>query len=311
MKKINYLIISCLLFITFTVPQNVYAENYKTYDVVSISDNSYTIKCSVMNGSTMDLNDICYAGQPLKNYVFTASAMKDGNFVVGNFYWDNPNYIIVSGEQIVKLMFNDYYKNKIVTCDVYLYGLEQPKKVTDDPFDDTIGTPKSEESVEDTATALTVSNLILADEATYDINLVNRDLDSSYSWTTSNSKVAKVSKSSGVVTGLSDGTAKITCKASDGTVLTSEVTVVTDDENLPMLTENDLDLSVGELVDINVDNSIAKSTYKWTSTNKSVAKVTSKTGKVTALKTGTATIQCVIKTPQDKIIVLKSDVTIE
>ncbi len=58
-----------------------------------------------------------------------------------------------------------------------------------------------------------------------------------------------------------------------------------------------VDILVGEKYSLNVSNKVKNSTYKWTSSNKQVATVTSK-GLVTGIKKGTTDITCTVKTPK-------------
>jgi hypothetical protein len=318
MKKINKLIITCILSVIFIVPQNVYAQSHETYDIINISNNSYDIKCFVKNIIARDFNDGCYIGQPLKNYLINSSAKINDKTILGDFYWENPDYVIVEGEQTVKLIFKPYWDEKgfktdeIVTCEVYLYGLEQPKKVTDDPYDDTIGTPKTDAVVESTPLSLTATNVVLDEDTVYDINLLNKDVDATCTWKTSDSKVVKINSKSGLITPVSEGSAKVTCTVKNDNevqTLTTDV-IVGVDENAPVLTESDLELSVGNTFDLNLENTIAQSKVKFTSSDKLTAKVNSKTGNVTALKAGDVDIYCTITTPENKVIVLKCDVEI-
>jgi uncharacterized protein YjdB len=164
------------------------------------------------------------------------------------------------------------------------------------------------------ATALTVNSLYLDTGTSYDINLSNKVSGSSYEWTTSNSSIATVSRS-GLVTAKRNGKSTIKCKVTspDNKVqtLTAEVTVGTNIEDYPTLNETSLDLEVGDIFDINVEDKISDCKYKFTSSNKSLAKVTTLTGKVTALNKGDLIIICTITTKDKDMIVLKCNVNIE
>jgi uncharacterized protein YjdB len=84
-----------------------------------------------------------------------------------------------------------------------------------------------------------------------------------------------------------------------------------DIDNYPTLNETSLDLEVGDIFDINVENKLSDCKYKFTSSDKSLAKVTTLTGKVTALNKGDLTVTCTITNKDKSIIVLKCDVSIE
>lgn len=117
-------------------------------------------------------------------------------------------------------------------------------------------------------------------------------------WKSSNSAIAKVS-SSGKVTGISKGTATITCTTKDGKIKkTCKVTVygVPTDPNQKVmgvrLNKSNLTLKNGktyQLIATVVPNDAANQKVTWSSDNTSVATVNSK-GKITAKKAGKAVI---------------------
>ncbi len=78
----------------------------------------------------------------------------------------------------------------------------------------------------------------------------------------------------------------------------------------PKLTKSKVTLvGKGDVVDINISNKVAKSKYKWTSSDTKVAKVSSK-GLVTSVGGGSATIKCVITYPTKKTKTLSCKVTV-
>ena len=191
--------------------------------------------------------------------------------------------------------------------------------IPDDPtYEELSGTIRvevrvPEEPDEPTTPSLTATKIMLDSMTSYDINLNNKILGSKYKWTSSNPKVAKVNEKNGFVTAVSEGTAIITCEITlpNGTtqILQSLVTVGYD-ENAPVLTDTQLDLEIGDKYDINVENKIAKSKYRWVSSDRNVVKVNSSNGKVTAVGPGVAYIACTITTPENQVIVLRCDVTV-
>jgi hypothetical protein len=168
--------------------------------------------------------------------------------------------------------------------------------------------------VEDAAITLTASTLMLTTDSSFDVNIENKEFGSTYKWSSKDTTVAKVNKS-GVVTALDEGSTEVICEVvnpiGEKTVLSTDVVVGTDDDNSPTLTEDELTLDVGELFDVNVENSIKGSKYKWTSSDKTIAKVTSTSGKITGLKQGEVIITCVITTPDKAVFVLTCSVGIE
>lgn len=116
-------------------------------------------------------------------------------------------------------------------------------------------------------------------------------------WTSSNSKVAKVD-TNGKVTAVAAGIATITAKSSDGTVTAKAVITV---KNVAVTkvksSASKATLAVGKTKTLKATVSPSNATNKavsWTSSNKKVAKVSSK-GKVTAVAPGTATITVTTK----------------
>ncbi len=110
-------------------------------------------------------------------------------------------------------------------------------------------------------------------------------------WTSSNTKVAKVS-ADGKVTAIKNGTATITCKASNGKTATCKITV----KNIPVTdikfdkTSVIADKGVAFTIKATFSPSNATNkTIKWTTSDKSVATVSS-SGKVTAVGSGVCQI---------------------
>lgn len=68
-------------------------------------------------------------------------------------------------------------------------------------------------------------------------------------------------------------------------------------------------VAVGKTVFLEVLNKVSKSTYKWSTSDKTVATVTNK-GTVKGIKAGTATITCKATTPAKKVYTLKAKVTV-
>lgn len=71
------------------------------------------------------------------------------------------------------------------------------------------------------------------------------------------------------------------------------------------------DNEIGSKYDFNISNKVAKSTYKWTTSNKAVATVNSKGLTKAGTKTGKATISCKITLPTKKTKTLKATVTVK
>jgi uncharacterized protein YjdB len=124
---------------------------------------------------------------------------------------------------------------------------------------------------------------------------------------------APVNQKNGLVTAVNDGKATITCKITEETGNVTELkstVIVGEDENFPSLSDTDLDLEVGDSYTLKADNKPKGSICKWKTSDKSVAKVTTKLGKVTAVKKGDAVITCTV-THDKEVTVLRCDVTVE
>lgn len=167
---------------------------------------------------------------------------------------------------------------------------------------------------EPTPPFLTATSVQLLTKSTaYDININNKPSGASYSWTSSDPSVVEVNSKNGKIKALKEGKSTITCNVTyeDGAKETLKSIVnVGYDENAPVLTEDDLSLSVGDAYDINLENTVAKSKYRWVSSNKNVVKVNSLNGKVTAVSLGSAYVTCTITTPDKQVIVLKCDINV-
>jgi hypothetical protein len=163
-----------------------------------------------------------------------------------------------------------------------------------------------------TTPSLTATTVRLTTLTAYDINLDNKVSGSLYSWTSSDTSVVDVSKG-GLLKAKKEGAATITCDIvypDGGQSSLSSLVAVGFDENAPLLTETSLDLETGDVFDINLENKVAKSKYRWVSSDKSIVKVSSPSGKVTAMSEGEAYVTCTITTPEKQVIVLRCDISV-
>ena len=231
------------------------------------------------------------AGKKLGDYKISGFYAHNNTILSHEVYWANPQQIIVPGPQTVQIIAKHDGKDIILSGEII--GIE---------LDEAISAP-----------SLTAATVTLNTLTTYDINLDNKVSGSKYKWTSSDEAVAKVNPKNGLVTAVSEGTAIITCEMvlPDGTTQTlSSVVMVGYDENAPVLTETQLDLEVGDKFDINLENKIAKSKYRWVSSDRTVVKVNSSNGKITAVGPGEAYVTCTITTPDRQVIVLRCDISV-
>lgn len=137
-------------------------------------------------------------------------------------------------------------------------------------------------------------------------------------WKSSNPKVAKVD-SNGKITAVKKGTATITCTAKDSSKkkVTCKVTVTNDSDSSSTkvtgisLNNTSLSMEKGDTSTLTATVTPSTASNKnltWRSSNMKVAKVDS-SGKVTAVKKGTATITCTAKDKSKKKVTCKITVT--
>ena len=115
---------------------------------------------------------------------------------------------------------------------------------------------------------------------------------SDYSWSSNDSSIASVT-SGGVVTGKAKGSTKVYANRSSGTSFVFNVTV--EGGGSTKTSEKSITYNVGDINYLSSYVGDDASYYKWTSSNSSVAEITS-AGKINALKAGNATIKA---TPYD------------
>jgi hypothetical protein len=313
MKRI-YKIFLCSLFFVFLFSSQVNADQMG-FTIVSASNSDYKVNVTMVN--TFDKPDDynAYIGKKLNAYAPVGVVIKGDIQALAKFTWENPDYIIVSGEQYANLICT--YLGERFTVKVCINGVEMPAKIkVPVSIDERDVVPEDEEAIaaeEITPPSLTTTSVVLATATAYDINIVDSTAGTKYTWTSSNTSIATVNPKNGIVRAVKPGKATITCKATlpNGKVetLTSEVSVGYD-ENAPILTDESLDLSINDTFDINVENRIAKSKYKYASSDWSKVRVNSATGKIRAVGEGSAFVTCTITTPENQVIVLKCDITI-
>lgn len=204
-----------------------------------------------------------------------------------------------------------------------LWDLEWVFTPADDRYEPVTGTikvnvrPRDVEDIEEidepTTPSLTATRVMLNAYMSYDINLNNKITGSKYKWVSSNPEIAKVNEKNGLVTAISEGEAVITCEITlpDGTMQTlKSIVTVGYDENAPVLSETELELEIGDKFTITVENLTKGSKVSWKSSDKSVVKISSTKGKITAVGPGQAYITCTITTPDRQVIVLRCDISV-
>lgn len=191
MNKIKRILI--LLFLIIFIPITANAEELKSFDIVSVSDEGYNLNFRVNN----DKIPVAYTGKKLSDYILAPQhSTYKGEVTVGYYEWENDDYIIVDGEQEVTAIYYDGYYRSEIEVTIYINGISQEQY-------------KQEQKSK--SITLTESELKLKQKETFDINIRNKIKGSTYKWTTSNKKVATINNKNGVVTGVKKGKAVITC----------------------------------------------------------------------------------------------------
>ncbi len=320
MKNILKFLIICIIVSPLFNCNHVNAKLNENIEISNSSDSDFEFNITIFNRVSRDRFDPnMYMGEKLSQYGLGGDILKSGNHITGEFTWENPEYIIKSGTQTVKIIYKCEPDNlgldndeMVITADVTFTGI---KEVKEHPDADGPSEPVRDVEAQAATTtdpSLTSATILMNKGNTYDIN-VNDKVAGTYTWTSSNPKVAKVNSKNGYVTAVANGNAKITCKitATDGQAYTlvSNVTVGLDD-NFPVLTDNVLDLNPGNQYDLGVENQIAGSKYRYRSSNRSITMVNASNGIITAKGVGKANIYCTITTPDKQVIVLKCEVNV-
>ena len=232
----------------------------------------------------------------------------DGEIIEGIMTYQNYNEMVV-GNFDLKWIFtpnNEKYEIRKGVFRFYLFPKDSEKskgKIELEP----------EKLNEATTPSLTATSMLLEMKTVYDINLNNKVSGSKYKWISGNPKVAKVNAKNGLVTAVSEGETIVTCEITlpdNSTQKLESLVIVGYDENAPILTENELELEVGEKFTIGVENLVKGSKVSWKSSDKSIVKISSVKGKITTINEGEAYVTCTVTTPQNQVIVLKCDVSV-
>ncbi len=152
-------------------------------------------------------------------------------------------------------------------------------------------TPNIADAASKPALTKTTRNILVGKK--YDLNIKNKIAKSTYEWSSSNKKVATVDKK-GVVKGVKQGVATITCKIKtpkkNTYSLKCTVTIINPAKKFSIKNKVTV-LNLDQEYDLNrtLVPSTSKDKTTWTTSDASIA-VPDKNGKFTALKLGTVTI---------------------
>lgn len=136
--------------------------------------------------------------------------------------------------------------------------------------------------------------LDLKDKKEETLTATTKPEDLEVTWSVADDKVATIDSKTGKVTAVAVGETTVTAKVPDGTTATCKVTVKDTTKGETKITLNkttlELDLSGTKEEQLKATVKPEELAVTWASSNIKIAKVDSKTGKVTAVGEGTATI---------------------
>lgn len=194
MNKKLFIAITLIAYI-FTFQNTAHAKSEENFRVSAVNDDRYTIELGFGDKVGTFDNPAAIAEKPLKSYfIFYLSGLRFTSPISLEYQWNDPEYIIQEGYQTVLINAKSFLDE--FTIEVTVNG------ITPEQYE--------EQLIKELGISLTKEKLSLNTKSTYDINIKNKVKDSTYVWTTSNKKVAKINKY-GVVTGVKKGKAVITC----------------------------------------------------------------------------------------------------
>lgn len=283
-KKI---LISCLIIILFLLYSSKSAYAYNDYfKVISSSDNEYTYKIKTINNNDLEYSQYCYVGQKLNDYIIL-NIPESTSLKAGTVKWENPDYIIVDGEQVVNVIFTNALTGEDTIFKVYING----------------------------APLLTVNNLYLQDGTVYDVNIIGKTSHYKYEWYSEDDNIVTVD-SYGYVKAIKNGKTNVRCRIMSGEEnikdLICKVNVVSYDEYPDIsLTQSEMTLSIGEEYNININNKKIGCKYNWFSSDNDIIRLDSTNGMINAVGQGSAIVTCAITFPDNTAITLRCDVTVK
>lgn len=298
-RKIIYL----LIIILFLLPvKTAYAYNDYSSDYFIYQFDDYNLRF-YSSGIGNENSGIYYVGQQLNNYEINSTLYKENKHLYGDFVWENPNYIIVEGDQNINIIFNSMFTDEHLVFAVKICGVKQYKKLYgggEDPtifYEGIIGC-----SISDVVPKFNLTNEqheIVSGVFTYTgfDNTIAGKQDITWTFTPDDTLYE-----------IKTGVIHINLKEPDNNV-GMELTSVTEEILTPSLTASTLMLSSETSFDINLVDKPEKATYSWKSSNTEVATV-NKSGVVQSISDGEAIITCTITTLDGKKQDLKSTVKV-
>lgn len=310
MTKIKKIIMLFIILSICITPKYAIAQDMKYINNINTTYKSHQVQILIYDFNS-HLDQI-YSGKTLNQYAIKAQNVGDDLYFHTLVKWENPNYVIQNGNQEINIILYTYEGK--VTIPISIYGNEEPITTNNDNLtnvDEELVTGE----ITNTAPSLLATSLLMeSTSTTYDLNLADKIEGSTYFWTSSDTSVATVDSKNGLVTAKKNGKTKITCEVTtpdnNNYTLVADVNIGLDD-NATILSDSELDLEVGDKADIDVENKISNSTYKWKTSDKKVVKVNSSNGKIQAVGKGSAKVTCIITTQKKQVIVLTCNVNVD
>lgn len=303
MKKVYMLLIcmTILLSLLFNNTEIVKANDIKSFTVIDSSDESYIFDLKVGN-ATIDMGDDAYVGQKLSNFIIFGRPILPNEFTYGTINWEDPDYVIVYGEQTVKIVYNDITNSKTVIFDVYIFGIY-------DNTDYIVNNYDYSEQIFDATIGCDINDVV---PKMIFYNKNGKVVSGSFSYNNWNNMIEGLQEVEWVFTpddpkyNNVSGKIKINVQSNDNIEETEN-----EDTTIPSLTVFSVILTSTEsYYDINLNNKISGSKYRWLSSNPDVVEVNSKNGLIKAKKEGKAIITCEITLPDSTKQTLTSEVIV-
>lgn len=108
---------------------------YESFDIANTSNEQYIFNfdCITSYQFTYNIesttNNMKYSGKKLENFLIMANAKYNGKHVDGEINWDDKDYIINDGDQLVTATFKDLTNDKNVKIKVYINGNDELKRI--------------------------------------------------------------------------------------------------------------------------------------------------------------------------------------
>lgn len=331
MKKIIFIL--CVLFISISSTYYISAESMDLFretfqedpylEIVSPLPENHSAKIYYINISHGSLR---FAGAKVSDYYLRGAFYIGDNYCTGKFIWENPNYILQEGEQILRLYFESVviegqedwhypFKEKEIFFDVKIYGYNKDAYYRYLRGETKIEEQKQKILLNDNISS-EIYNVLIGTNITNELPPI-KAIDESGNVIIGKTRYHNLDNTRLGIWNLNwtftpdDNSYKELTGFYTLNVLKNDDYRYVKSVNSIRLNKDSLTLMPVDVFDINIKNKIKGSKYEWSSNNTKIAKVNKKNGIVTAIKKGKATIICKITLPDGNIKTVKCDVTVK